>query len=177
MNIFYLSHSPKLAAEYHCDKHCVKMILEAAQLLSTAHRVLDGEQYTELTESNRRIKRWKHPNVDFENNLYKATHINHPSAVWVRESETHYVWLYRHFLCLMAEYTKRYGKIHACTKMVSLLEIVPTNIPKTQFKFPPQAMPDDVKDSDTVTAYRNYYMVYKRDISKWKSGCVPEWYK
>ena len=43
MNIFYLDPRPDTAAEMHCDKHCVKMILEYAQMLSTAHRVLDGE--------------------------------------------------------------------------------------------------------------------------------------
>ena len=43
MNIFYLDTRPKEAAMMHCDKHCVKMILETAQLLSTAHRELDGD--------------------------------------------------------------------------------------------------------------------------------------
>jgi len=28
MNIFVLDYNPKKAAEYHCDKHVVKMILE-----------------------------------------------------------------------------------------------------------------------------------------------------
>ena len=42
MNIFYLDRDEQKAAQYHCDKHVVKMILESAQLLSTAHRVLDG---------------------------------------------------------------------------------------------------------------------------------------
>ena len=35
MNIFYLDKRPDDAAEMHCDKHCVKMILEYAQMLST----------------------------------------------------------------------------------------------------------------------------------------------
>ena len=43
MNVFFLDRNPKLAAEYHLDKHVVKMIQEYAQLLSTAHRLLDGE--------------------------------------------------------------------------------------------------------------------------------------
>ena len=44
MNIFYLDTSPKTCAEMHCDKHVVKMIIEYAQLMSTAHRLLDGVQ-------------------------------------------------------------------------------------------------------------------------------------
>ena len=44
MNIFYLNESPEIAAVEHNDKHCVKMILESAQMLCTAHRVLDGNE-------------------------------------------------------------------------------------------------------------------------------------
>ena len=32
MNVFYLDRDPVKAANDHCDKHCVKMILEYAQL-------------------------------------------------------------------------------------------------------------------------------------------------
>ena len=46
MNIFYLSHDVDECARFHVDKHVVKMILESAQLLSTAHRVLDGVEST-----------------------------------------------------------------------------------------------------------------------------------
>ena len=47
MNIFYLDRSVYRPAEMHCDKHVVKMILETAQMLSTAHRVLDGDEYAD----------------------------------------------------------------------------------------------------------------------------------
>ena len=82
MNIFYLDSSASQSAKLHCDKHVVKMIVEYAQLLSTAHRVLDGEMYID-NSSGRKIKRWKHPDADFDSNLYKACFVNHPSAVWV----------------------------------------------------------------------------------------------
>ena len=84
MNIFYLDTNPIKAAELHCDKHVVKMIIEYAQLMSTAHRVLDGELYEDRTANNRRIKRWRLNNNDMENVVYKASHINHPSAIWTR---------------------------------------------------------------------------------------------
>jgi hypothetical protein len=42
MNIFYLDKHPKVAAQMSCDKHVCKMIVESAQMLSTAHRILDG---------------------------------------------------------------------------------------------------------------------------------------
>ena len=46
MNIFYLHKDPEISAKMHCDKHVVKMIIEYAQLMSTAHRILDGDEYT-----------------------------------------------------------------------------------------------------------------------------------
>ena len=61
MNIFYLHPNTKTCAQHHCDKHVVKMIIEYAQLMSTAHRVLDGELYVDKTANNRRIKRWRLP--------------------------------------------------------------------------------------------------------------------
>ena len=85
MNIFYLSDNPESAARQHCDKHIVKMVIEYAQLLSTAHRMLDGKEYIDVTANNRKIKRWRMEDGR-EAILYKASHINHPSAVWVRKS-------------------------------------------------------------------------------------------
>ena len=69
MNIFYLDRDAKLAAQYHCDKHVVKMIIEYAQLMSTAHRMLDGDEYIDAS-SGRRIKRWRLKNESMENILY-----------------------------------------------------------------------------------------------------------
>ena len=61
MNIFYLNEDPKIAAQEHCDKHVCKMTIEYCQLLSTAHRVLDGAEYYDKTKNGRRIKRWLLP--------------------------------------------------------------------------------------------------------------------
>ena len=88
MNIFYLHSDPVVAAQKQYNKHVVKMILESAQLLCSAHHMLDSE-------------------IDVP---YKLTHKNHPSAVWTRQSKQNYAWLYFHMLALGDEYTKRYGK-------------------------------------------------------------------
>ena len=45
MNIFYLDSNAKTSAEMHLDKHVSKMLVEYAQLMSTAHRVLDGTEW------------------------------------------------------------------------------------------------------------------------------------
>ncbi len=109
MNIFYLSKNPKECAEMHLDKHVVKMIIEYAQLMSTAHRVIDGHEYYDLTANGRKIKRWRLDD-DRETVLMKASHINHPSAVWTRASDLNYIWLYNMWQHLLDEYTYRYGK-------------------------------------------------------------------
>ena len=76
MNIFYWIGDPKQCAEWHIDKHVSKMLIEYAQLMSTAHRVLDGEQYTDLSKTGRKVKRWKLSNPNADNTIYLACHVN-----------------------------------------------------------------------------------------------------
>jgi hypothetical protein len=156
MNIFYLSPDPTTCAAYHCDKHIVKMILEYAQLLSTAHHVLD-EDRAPL-------------------GIYKCTHKNHPCAVWVREASGNYTWLVSLFLACLAEYTKRYGKVHATTRLVDSLLLPPMRIPTAPFAPPPQCMPDVYKRPDTVQSYHAYYVGAKSVIAEWHHGPAPVWY-
>ena len=110
MNIFYLNHNPKTCAEMHNDSHCSKMIIEYAQLMSTAHRVLDGTEYYDRTKNGRRIKRWRLDDDVMETTLYKASHINHPSGIWTRKSKQNYRWLYDMWTELNTEYMWRYEK-------------------------------------------------------------------
>lgn len=139
MNIFFIHENPVLSAKAMTDKHIVKMIIESAQLMSTAHNLLDGES-----------------------NLYRTTHKNHPSAIWTRTSAYNYMWLYRHFIALCEEYARRYNRTHLTyTKLHRALRYPPKNILIKNFTNPPQAMPDIYKSLDTVTAYRNYYTAEK----------------
>jgi transposase len=158
MNIFYLHSNAYKAAEMHCDKHVVKMILETAQLLSTAHRELDGDA-----------------NVDPD--LYRKTHKNHPSAKWVRQSNNNYMWAWCLMDGLCKEYTRRYSKTHATeTKLLSKLYELPRNIEIGYMTTPPQCMPEEYKTANTVEAYRNYYKGAKKDFAVWKHGNYPEWW-
>lgn len=176
MNIFYLDHDVRKCAEMHNDKHVVKMILEYAQLLSTAHRIIDGAVSFGVSQSGRK----KVIYVLADNRdpiLYSATHINHPSAVWVRQSDKNYDWLFALFQALMDEYTHRYGKVHACSKLEMYLARVPEGIPQKPFTEPTPAMPDDVKVlNDSVASYRNYYIQNKTHLANWKKRDVPDWY-
>lgn len=143
MNIFYLDRNPARAASYMYNRHVVKMILESAQLLCTAHIELG--------------------NTDVP---YKATHKNHPSAVWTRSSALSYDWVYKHMLALGEEYTRRYGKTHlTITKCKEALSSPPPGISHTEFKDPPQCMPDEYKSDDAVTGYRNYYEGDKHTVA------------
>jgi len=158
VNIFYLDRDPVRCAMMHCDKHVVKMILEYAQLLSTAHHLVDGE-----------------PSID----CYKATHKNHPSAVWVRENRSNYQWLYQLLSNLLVEYTHRYGKTHKTESsgVFQNLSKIPYELRGGKFTEPPQCMPDACKDDDPVVGYRNYYVREKSYMARWKNTESPVWYK
>lgn len=175
MNVFYLDHNPRQCAEFHCDKHTVKMIVEYAQLLSTAHRVCDGDQHDGVRSSGRRYKTWLLTD-NREHTLYRATHINHPSAAWVRQSSKNYDWLYVLWRELMSEYTFRYNRRHACEKLVKPLSRLPYNIPQGIFTQPPPAMPDHCKvPGDSIQSYRNYYILEKASFATWKRE-IPTWF-
>ncbi|AGS80962.1 hypothetical protein [Caulobacter phage Cr30] len=171
MNIFILDNDPKIAAQMHCDKHIVKMILELAQMLCTSHRILDGadkiNSFGDYGKSYHEVE------------LYKTTHPNHPCSIWIRKSHENYIWAFLHFLALSEEYYHRYGKRHKThEKYWWVLGIYPKNLPANVGLTPfAQAMPDQYKvPGDAVKAYQQYYIGEKDTIAKWKHGNAPQWY-
>jgi len=150
VNIFILDSDPVIAAQSQCDKHVVKMILETAQLLSTAVIETGGKA------------------------LYKPTHANHPCAIWARKSQSNFKWLKRHGLALCEEYTNRYGKVHAAEfVIISCLDKTIPEGPLTEFAV---AMPEYCKTGDPVESYKKYYICEKSKMAKWKHGNIPIWY-
>lgn len=177
MNVFYLSADPQLCAKFHVDRHVVSQLKEAAQLLSTAHRYLDGKETIGTSATGRKQKRWA-LDSDLDGILYKATHINHPSAVWVRQSAENYMWLCDLLDALCKEYTYRYGKVHKGERigLVDVLyENIPKNIPRGKpFTEPTPAMPDIYKVAgNSIQSYHNYYNGDKRRMFSWKNRDVP----
>jgi hypothetical protein len=174
MNIFVLDINPRIAAIYHNDAHLTKMILETAQLLSTAHRVLDGTKIQEKhPRTNRLVTRYKLENDSF----YQATHINHPCAIWTRSSAQNYIWLNKLFISLGEEFRYRRNKDHKTyIDLKDLLSALPKNIPHIGLTPFAQAMPDKYKDADAVKAYRNYYIHEKNHLAKWSLRSKPDWY-
>lgn len=195
MNIFYLDKSAVQCAKWMVDKHVVKMILETAQLLSTAHRVLDGLQ-VEVTYKTpdkwvnfpfegrqefrpgklRKKKVWV---LDDSRNdtLYNATHINHPSCVWTRQSVENYNWLVDHLFALSDEYTHRYGKTHATmTKLGYMVQSPPYNLREWDMTPMPSCMDKEyIVSDDPIANYRNYYKLGKARMHKWTKRDAPEW--
>ena len=177
MNIFYLHEDPIQNVKWHMDKHIVKMATEYCQLLSTAHRVLDGEMYLGKTKNNRNIKRWRLSD-EREDLLMKASHINHPSNIWVRESSANYFEMYKIYMATLAEYTYRYGKTHGSGRASFILQRTPENIPNKGLTTLPQCMPDDCKvEGNTIQAYKNYYINEKAYFANWKNREIPIWFK
>jgi len=180
MNIFYLNHDTRVCAEMHNNKHTVKMILEYAQLLSTAHRFLDGTLIDGYSKTGRKQKRYV-LSGDLDSILYASTHINHPSAIWVRQSPENYIWLANMLVALCEEYTHRYGKIHKVERdglCYVLLKNTPNNIGNSGFTQPTPAMPDKYKvKADSIQSYRNYYKGDKQHIANWKNRTQPSWYE
>ena len=111
MNIFILDKNPKKAAEYHCDKHVVKMIVESVQLLSTSHWLMLLKKYNKKLSDFKRIKDAKafleKTCSSNEKPPYKMTHVNHPCTKWVCESIENYKWLFKLTYYLCFEYNKR----------------------------------------------------------------------
>jgi hypothetical protein len=154
MNIFYLDKDPVKAAKLQYNKHVVKMILESAQMLCTAHHCIMGDD------------------ADVP---YKIAHKNHPSTVWARQSGENYTWLYHHMMALGSEYTKRYGKKHlSITKCEDKLAILPGGILETGLTKMPQCMPDEYKDECSVKAYWNYYIGEKHTVANPKTETIYE---
>jgi hypothetical protein len=178
MNIFVLDLDPKKCAEYHCDKHLVKMITEHNQILGsiayTARGIHSKKDITDefiekhFQEFPRQLDGKPHP--------YGIGYRNHPCTKWAAESMQNYRWLCTVTLQMCEEYTKRYKRTHAgeaiCRWYYSNNPLLPL-LTMTPFA---QAMPDDVKNENVVTAYREYYIKHKSHIAKWAHSETPEWY-
>jgi len=175
MNLFYFSEDVEENAKQHCDKYSVKMVVEYTQLLSTAHRVLDGTPVR--ARKGNRTKTIYQLNDFRDKLLYSATHINHPVAKWVRQSHSNYFYLVQLLDHLHREYEYRYGRVHKSKTLLARLRGLPLNIPYGDFTNPALAMPDEYKTSSATESYRKYFIGEKSHIASWKNRNVPYWYK
>lgn len=161
MNIFVLDREPKKSALYHCNKHVVKMVLETAQLLSTAIRIVTQGKDNEK--------------------LYKLTHFNHPCSLWVRNKPENFYWTVDLGMCLASEFTFRFNKIHkskivieTCYEMAIQHGYLKNteNLPEPEFIY---CGPDKYRENDVINSYRSYYQHEKVDFAKYTNRDFPEW--
>jgi hypothetical protein len=161
MNIFFLDEDIKTCAEYHVDKHVVKMRVELAQLACTAHYI---------------------GGTNPEHIPWRPTHRNHPSAIWTRETIQNYSYVVLLGLALCDEFEHRFGKKHQVTREVLdwLSNNLP-NLPDKKFTPPLLAMDDKFKIKavncvpDVVDNYRNYYIEGKTHLIKYTNRKIPNW--
>ena len=165
MNIFVTDPDPVISAQTLCDKHVVKMVLESAQMLSTAWREYSSE-YAD------------------EHELYKTAHLNHPCSIWVRLARENYRWLYKHFVALCEEYTHRYEKSHASARLKGPLMWAPftprSGLAKIEEPYGfVLAMPDEYKSDDVFDSYQKYLINEKQHFAKWEKdpSRKPTWWR
>jgi len=156
MNIFHLDKNPILCAKWLCDKHCVKMVLETAQMLCTAYQRHYG----------------------LKDDLYKPAYPNHPMTRWVGNTTQNYEWTLELFKCLLIEYEYRYNKIHKSFDIYNtLIKIGNPVFIHNHFTNPPLCMPDKYKSNDYIKSYKNYYIGEKMHFAKYNYSKKPKWLK
>jgi hypothetical protein len=154
MNIFVLDQDIERCAQYHCDAHVSKMILESVQILCTA---LNKKGFT---------------------TPYRSTHARHPCVLWVEESYDNFLWLGELAGALNAEYCFRYAKNRNHASIAVLDEIRKHRFESGGLTAFAQAMPDEYKVSgDAVSAYRNFYLGEKSRFAKWTRRSEPPWWQ
>lgn len=168
MNIFMTDPCPTISAYNLCYVHTVKMILESCQLLSVAHRVIDGDVEADIK------------------GLYRKTHVGHPSSVWCRESKENYMWLYHHTLALGEVYELATGKVHkSIEKLSDVLSEPPKGIPDGELTELTPAMDNEFKEL-SCNIYEKYQKYLSSKYNEWISRekpikvefivAKPEWY-
>jgi hypothetical protein len=182
MNRFFIEDDPAPCAVSHCDKHVVKMIVEEGQMLSTAHRLLDGTLIRRPSKSGKTMaKYWFLDDTISESVFYRAVHMGHPCTKWAMETDSNYRWAYQLFMELCREYQHRYGKVHMTEKKLWIaLRKPPKNIPTGPLTPMPLAMgsnPECINHDDVLGSYRHYYATKKDRFNMvWTNRDEPKWW-
>ncbi|MFO7949889.1 MAG: hypothetical protein R6U36_05925 [Candidatus Fermentibacteraceae bacterium] len=153
MNIFVLDRDVRRCAQYHADRHVVKMVLESAQMLCTV-----------LAENGMQAP-------------YRPTHSHHPCTLWAGESLANWRWLRELALALNGEYRYRFGSGRDHRSAVVARGLPEPPIPDLGLTEFAQAMPEEYRvPGDAVAAYRRFYVAEKSGLAGWTRRPVPDWF-
>lgn len=187
MNLFILDKNPKKCAQYHCDRHIVKMPLEAAQMLVSAFWLWNGvtNLHEKRAASNDKkflrsvFKDFPRTKPDGTPDPWGIGYYLHPCTIWIRTNDRNFSWALELGEELAHEYSRRYNKVHAVVPVFEWIRAQEIPAPKATRKTPfAQAMPDECKvPGDAVAAYRNFYHMHKAKFAVWKYSPTPEWWK
>jgi len=162
VNVFVLDADPVRAAEMHCDKHVIKMVLETAQMLCTALTVRQAERGLIADQP------------------YAPTHRSHPCTIWAGETRANFLWLCDLGEALAFEHLERYRPKaeHASLRVIEGCRDHAHRVPAGPLTPHAQAMPDCYRvPGDAVVAYRAYYRGEKASIATWRPPRrAPAWW-
>jgi len=191
MNLFILFADPRLAAQAHVDKHVVKMILEACQMLYSAHWTTTFPNL-QLVKSAVAISRAQKDlplppimelapfRVNKIDRGYRPVHLHHPCTKWVRASLQNYLWTCQLAKEIGTEFTHRYGGLHACAAHAEWLLANPPVLPDIgQTPFVIAMKPEFRCTDDAIECYRHYYRESKGDrgLLIYTRRSAPAWLK
>ena len=177
MNIFILSINPKEAAEAHGDKHVVKMILEACQMLYTAHwlavhpELIKERSAIKIAAAHKALSVPSHmltapKRKSADESGFRPVHLHHPCTIWVRECVGNYMWTVELALALAAEDEFRWpGRTHSCKAHAQWLKAnLPPGMKSAERNGFAVAMDDEYRViNDPVASYIKYYKGSKKD--------------
>lgn len=146
MNIFVLDLDPVIAASYHCDQHLHKMILESAQMLSTAAH-----------------KHFPH----IREHIYKPAYEKHPCTIWVSESYSHMVWV-----CTLANSLEeiRLSSGNNRHSSMDVIDAVYSNVADPYALAPlefAEAMYPHIKIRQDLSTVEKYQLYYRKKHTQW----------
>jgi hypothetical protein len=177
VNIFYLDNNPKLCAQMHADVHCNKMVAEYCQILSSAHRLIDGRETVKTDNKGRETIVWQLPD-NRDEILLAVSEPNQPINEWARANSGNYQWVFDLTQEVCNQFEQRNGKHHILVRegLLAALQSPPKNIQTGDFYVPPQALPDKFKiEGETIKAYRNFYKSKGEKLLKWRKSNAPDW--
>lgn len=182
MNIFVLDRNPHTAAEMHCDKHALKMIIEHAQMLASAYYSTIGisrkkEIPDRQIEVDSLFRGWPRKHEDGSDWPYGITHVNHPCTIWTRESIENFQWLWECNNHLCDVFETRWKRKHSIKAIMEWMERNPPNLPSSGQTPFAQAFPDCYKEFDVIEGYRRYYAMKTSYMKiQWKYSETPYWW-